>query len=116
MGSVRHGKPTHDSGAPSSAVSRSGESVRALAWCYGMHPTTVQKGRNRTHCGSIDLHQRMGPNMLVVVLPAEASKKGPRSPDAPAMPPPTAGRATMEPEEPFVSLGDPVAGSELRAW
>lgn len=37
----------HDSGDPSSATSRSEESVRALAKRYGISPTTIQKWRKR---------------------------------------------------------------------
>jgi len=37
----------HDGGGPSSATSRSEDSVRALANRYGISPTTVQKWRKR---------------------------------------------------------------------
>ena len=46
-----------DSGDPSSATSRSEESVRALARRFGISPTTVQKWRKRTSVAD----QKMGP-------------------------------------------------------
>ena len=66
----------------------------------------------------IDLHQRVEGNTRVVVLSAEESGKGTRSPDAPAEPLPLAGGSVMEAQEALAGLSEPDIGGglELGAW
>ncbi|TNC67221.1 L,D-transpeptidase [Rubellimicrobium roseum] len=66
----------------------------------------------------IDLHQRVEGNTRVVVLSAEESGQGTRSPNALIDPLPMAGGSVMESEEVLAGLSEPDIGGglELGAW
>ena len=55
MGQPLSRQRPHDGGGPSSATSRSEESVRGLARRYGISPTTVQKWRKRTSVSDLPM-------------------------------------------------------------
>jgi hypothetical protein len=59
MGQVLHGSATTTE-AVSRAIQAREESMRALAKCYGISPTTVQKGRKRQTVTD----ERMGPKQV----------------------------------------------------
>ncbi len=59
MGQPLSRQRPHDGGGPSSATSRSEQSVRALARRYGISPTTVQKWRKRQTTADMPMEPAM---------------------------------------------------------